>query len=197
MEIMQAPRIETQRLLLKALDIRDTKTMFAYRSDPAVTRYQVWRPESEEELKAFIRKMNETGFNVEDSWFQLGVYLKGNQELIGDLGLHFLPPGNLQIEIGFTIRPTLQRRGYAAEAVEELINYLFNRMHKHRITASVDPKNAASIALLEKMGMRKEAHFRQSIWIADRWEDEVIYAVLNEEWTDGMRRIRSKNRNRK
>jgi hypothetical protein len=40
------------------------------------------------------------------------------------------------------------------------------------------PKNVASIALLEKIGMRKEAHFKQSVWIDGRWEDDVIYAVL-------------------
>lgn len=194
METIQAPRIETQRLLLKALEIRDTQAMYAYRSDPAVTRYHSWRPASEEEVAAFIRKINETGFNVVGSWFQLGIYLKGNQELIGDLGVHFLPPGNRQTEIGFTIRPIQQRQGYAAEAVEALVSYLFKTLCKHRITASVDPKNTASLALLEKIGMRKEAHFRQSLWIADGWKDDVIYAVLNEEWDETMR---SKNGNRK
>jgi RimJ/RimL family protein N-acetyltransferase len=187
MEIRRAPRIETRRLLLEALGPHDARAMYAYRSDPAVTRYQSWRPVSEEEVEAFIQKTNETGFNVADSWFQLGVYLKGNRELIGDLGLHFLPPGNRQVEIGITIRPTQQRRGYAAEAAEALIEHVFGTMRKHRIMASVDPENSASLALLEKLGMRKEAHFRQSIWIADRWEDDVVYAVLNVEWNERMR----------
>lgn len=180
---MQAPQIKTERLLIKELDMQDAAAMYAYRSDSHVTRYQTWRPASEKEVREFICKMNHTGFNRMDTWFQLGMYLRENGQLIGDLGLHFLSPDNDQIEIGFTVNPAYQHRGYAAEAVRSLMHYFFKSLHTHRIIASVDPKNIASIALLEKIGMRKEAHFRQSIRSGNTWEDDVIYALLQEEWT--------------
>lgn len=179
---MQAPRIETERLLLQALEPRDALAMYAYRSDPAVNRYQSWRPRGVQEVEKFIRNLEEIGFNREDTWSQLGVFRKETGALVGDLGVHFLPPGNRQVEIGFTIAPPCQRQGYATEAVGALIRYLFQTLGKHRVTASLDPRNAASIALLEKMGMRREAHFRQSIRTPDGWEDDLVYALLEDEW---------------
>ena len=179
---LRPPVIETERLLLKALEIRDAPAMYAYRSDPAVCRYQGWRPASEEEVSGFIREHCGAGFNLVDAWFQLGMYLKATSELIGDLGLHFLAPDNRQMEIGFTVAPRHQRKGYAAEAVGVLLPYGFKVLNKHRIIASVDPRNTASIALLGKMGMRKEAHFRESIRSGEGWADDLIFAVLDTEW---------------
>lgn len=156
--------------------------MYAYRSQPEITRYQFWRPKGVEDVQELLDRMDKTGFGIVDSWFQLGIYLKDNQELVGDLSLHFLPPDSQQTEIGFTIAPDHQRNGYATEAVEAAIDYLFTTLDVHRVTASVDPKNTASIALVERIGMRKEGHFRQSVPIDGRWEDDFIYAVLNNEW---------------
>lgn len=179
---MQAPRLVTERLIIENLKIQDYQKMYSYRSHPEVTRYQFWKPSGEEDVKQFIHKLCKTGFNIDGSWFQIGIYLKSNQELIGDIGLHFLPPDNRQTEIGFTIDPAHQHKGFATEAVKAAIDYLFNTLNKHRITGSVHPKNAASIALLENIGMHKEAHFKQSVWIDGGWEDDLIYALLNDEW---------------
>ncbi len=179
---MQAPRIETKRLILKELQLHDAPTMYRYRSDPAVFRYQSWRPQTEEEVRQLIDNVRKTGFNVTDSWFQLGIYLQAGSELVGDLGLHFLPPDSRQVEIGFTIQPTHQRKGYASESLQAALQYLFTEMGKHRVIGSVDPANTASIALMEKTGMKREAHFRESVWTSEGWTDDLIYAVLEKEW---------------
>ncbi|MGD9487190.1 MAG: GNAT family N-acetyltransferase [Calditrichaceae bacterium] len=115
-----APLIETKRLILKALSRGDASLMYSYRSDPEVTRYQSWHPASEHEAESFIIETNKTDFNTVDTWFQLGVYLKSTGELIGDIGIHFLAPDNRQAEIGFTIAPKHQRKGYATEAVAQV-----------------------------------------------------------------------------
>jgi len=179
----EAPRIHTDRLILGELKPEDARTMFFYRSSPEVGKYQSWQPKSEQEVEAFIRKVNRTGFNVKDTWCQLGIYLKNSLELIGDMGVHFLPPDDKQIEIGFTISPSHQRNGYATEAVHALLDHAFRNLGKHRVIASVDPKNTASVRLLEKMGMRKEGLFRKSIWTGADWVDDLRYGLLAEEWT--------------
>ena len=179
---MHAPRIDTGRLVLAGLDPEDAERMFAYRSHPLVTCFQLWRPARIEDVQEMIRTMEQTVFGEMDSWYQLGIYLRSSGELIGDLGMHFLSPENQQTEIGFTIAPDHQRCGYGTEAVGAAVDYLFGTLHKHRVTASVAPENSASRALLEKIGMREEAHFRQSVWINDHWEDDVVYAVLGAEW---------------
>jgi RimJ/RimL family protein N-acetyltransferase len=176
--------ILTVRLLIGKLKRQNAHDMFLYRSDPEVMRYQSWNPANEREVKVFIKQIDRTVFNTVNTWFQLGIYLRATRELIGDIGLHFLPPDNTQTEIGFSISPAHQRKGYATEAVKACISYLFAKLGKHRVTASVDPRNAASIRLLEKIGMRLEGHFRQSIRTETGWADDLIYALLETEWNE-------------
>ena len=179
---MIAPTLQTQRLVIKPIELCDAHAMFTYRSDETVQRYQFWRPRTQDEVEDFIRTVNDLAFDAENTWYQLGIYIRQPRELIGDLGLHFSGPQNAQVEIGFTIAPVQQRKGYAAEAVISTLDYLFARLGKHRVIASVDPNNAASIALLKKLGLRQEAHFLQSFWADGAWLDDVIYAILREEW---------------
>lgn len=87
-----------------------------------------------------------------------------------------------QVEIGFTVAPAHQGRGFATEAVLGILAYLFERVHKHRVFASVDPRNVASIALLKRTGMRQEAHFRESLWFKGRWADDMVFGILETEW---------------
>jgi len=179
---LKAPEIKTERLMLRALTLKDSPAMYSYRSAPEVMRHQIWHPASEKEIEAFIRKNRRIRFNTANTWVQLGIYLKATNELIGDIGIHFLPLDNWQAEIGFTISQKHQGKGFATEAVKQLLNYLFNSLGKHRVIASVDPANAASIRLLERVGMRKEGHFIKSIWNSKGWADDIKYAILQEDW---------------
>lgn len=129
------------------------------------------------------------GLNVTGTWFQLGASLRSDGELVGDVGYHFLPPDGEQVEIGFTTSPAHQRKGYAREAVAASIDYLFTELKKHRIVGSGDPRNEASIGLLEKLGMQREAHFRRSVKIRNRWEGDVVYAILRDEWPADKARV--------
>ena len=90
-----------------------------------------------------------------------------------------------QCEIGFTIAPGHQGRGYATEAARLLVGYLFGRRAKHRITASCDARNAASAAVLERLGMRREGHLRESSWAKGEWTDDLLYGLLRHEWQRG------------
>lgn len=86
-------------------------------------------------------------------------------------------------EIGWLILPPFQGRGYASEAAKELINVGFGEMELHRIIATAQPENPASSRVMEKVGMRREGLFKQCIPRPDgTWWDEVLYAVLAEEW---------------
>ncbi len=91
--------------------------------------------------------------------------LKETDELVGDIGIHFIDSDNLQAEIGFTLSLGHQCKGYATEAIIGVINYLFNNLKKHRIIASVDPRNIKSIVLLERIQMRKKAHFKKKLLV--------------------------------
>jgi len=164
--------------------VTDVDAMFAYRSDPEVCRFQGWEPSSLEDVQHFIDQMQAVTFDTPGTWFQLAVRLRESGELIGDLGVHFSEAEERQVEIGFTITPGHQGRGYATEAVTGLLDFILITLRKHRVFASVDPRNRPSIALLERLGMRREAHFRKSIWFKGEWADDIVYGLLSEEWAD-------------
>ena len=86
-------------------------------------------------------------------------------------------------EIGWVIHPDHQRCGYASEAARAGLAYAFESRHAHRVIATCQPENTASYRVMEKIGMRREAHFRQCIHRGDDvWWDEYFYAILRDEW---------------
>jgi RimJ/RimL family protein N-acetyltransferase len=172
----------TERLILRGIRLSDAKSMLKYRSDPQIYEFQYWKPKKIEDVEEFICTRISKEPDIPNTWYQLGIFIKGYDELVGDIGIYFLEADSLQAEIGYTLSAEYQGSGYAAEAVTGVIDYLFNILNKHRVIASVDPRNTKSIALLERIGMRKEAHFKKSIWFNEEWADDVVYAILDEEW---------------
>jgi RimJ/RimL family protein N-acetyltransferase len=175
-------KLQTNRLILRRLEEHDAKAMYRYRSDPRVTKFQTWEPKDVEEVETFISEQQSLEMDKPGTWFQLAITLKESNLFVGDCGLHFLDTHKGQVELGITIAPEHQGLGYASEAVSAVLTYLFNRLSKHRVLASTDPSNQEAIALLERVGMRREAHFHQSLWWKRKWVDEFVYAILAETW---------------
>lgn len=176
---MEKFKIKTERLLIRILDMRDKEYFYKYRSLPEIYQFQSWKPKNIKEIEDFIIKNIAIAPNEVDSCLQLAVCLD-NGQMIGDIGVHFLD--DYQVEIGYTLSPEYQGRGYVLEAIKGIVNYIFSTLKKHRVTASVDPNNGSSIRLLEKLGFRKEAHFIKSFYMNAQWYDDCIYSILEEEW---------------
>lgn len=174
--------LASPRLVLRSLRLSDSAEMYKYRSDPRVSRFQMWEPQDLAEVLSFIKGLLDLKPDTPGSWYQLGITLKETGILIGDCGLHFPTSKPDQVEIGITLSCLHQGKGYATEAVERILEYLFEGLGKHRVYALVDPRNGASIRLLERVGMRREGHLRESVWIKGEWADDVIYAILEQEW---------------
>ncbi len=173
--------IETNRTLLRPITAEDNESIFRYRSDAETNKYQGWIPKNLVEVDTFIAK-NPKEFNLPESWFQLVIIENESQSIIGDIGVHFIGTDNYQCEIGCTLSKVQQGKGYATESLKGVINYLFNSLNKHRIVTSIDPENIASIQLMERLGFRKEAHFKQSLLIDGKWVDDIVYSILKSEW---------------
>ncbi len=179
---MFAPDILAGRLRINDLTPNDAGVLFDYRSDEKVARFQSWHPDSVDEIEAFILRNASTPFNQNNSWYQLAVRWAATGALLGDLGVHFLGDDGQQVEIGFTIAPAHQRRAFGSSAVIALLEYLFTVLNKHRVFASADPRNEASLALLRRVGMRQEAQFRQSLFHKGGWVDDTVFGILRSEW---------------
>jgi RimJ/RimL family protein N-acetyltransferase len=177
--------ISTERLLLRGIRLSDSESMYTYRKNPQIYEFQNFKPQTLQDVEEFINTKISKIPDIPDTWYQLGIFIKGTQELVGDIGIHFID--KLQVEVGYTLSTDCQGKGYATEAVVGVIDYLFNVLKKHRVIASVDPGNTKSIALLERINMRREAHFIKSIWFNGEWADDIIYAILQEEWINSKK----------
>ncbi len=174
--------IMTRRLLLRRLVPADAAAVFSYRSDPAVSQYQNWVPGSEEDARTFLAELEQVQPDTPGTWLQLAI-TRRDGPLIGDCGLRFPADDKHQGEVGISLSPEHHGQGLATEALSAVLDYLFGPLAKHRVFASVDPRNTASIRLLERIGMRQEAHLRQSILIRGEWVDDLIFALLRAEWS--------------
>ena len=171
------------RVALRRFHPGDLATLVAYRSAEQVAHFQSWdSPYPREAGERFIRQIATDHPDTAGKWFQFAVGLRATGQLIGDCAAMPQAADPRQCEIGFTIAPDHQGRGYATEAVRLLLTYLFTERGKHRITACRDPRNAASIALLERLGMRREGRLRESIWAKGEWTDDLVYGLLCDEW---------------
>jgi RimJ/RimL family protein N-acetyltransferase len=102
--------------------------------------------------------------------------------MIGDVAFTILKEDERQAEIGFTLARRYHGQGYAGEAVERLLAHLLGERRLHRVRANCDVENTASARLLERVGMRREAHLVESLWFKGHWASEYWYAILREEW---------------
>ena len=178
-------KIDSERLLIRPIMPEDSRAVFGYRSNKETNKYQGWIPSSLAEVDEFIAK-NLNTFNLPESWFQLVMTDKIANAVIGDIGVHFFGNENLQVELGCTIKKEFQQQGYAKEGLKVVMQALFSQYNKHRIIASVAPENKVSIQLLTSLGFRKEAHFVKSYFHNGQWEDDVVFAILAEEWSTAL-----------
>jgi RimJ/RimL family protein N-acetyltransferase len=175
-------QIETPRLILRRFGESDLLPFVAYRSDPDIARYQGWDSLDEPRARAFIAEQQRLEPGMPGEWFQFAIALKEMGELIGDCALKANADDARQAEIGFTLARTHQGQGYATEAVTRLLEYAFAALGLHRVIAITDCRNAASVSLLERLGLRREGHFIQNVWFKGAWGDEYLYAILSAEW---------------
>ena len=138
---------------LTALTDADAPALFAYRSNPAVWRYQTWIPTSVTEAFSFIRTFGRVTEPRGSGWTQFAIRNRETGVLLGDCGCHMMQ--DHVAEIGYTIAPAFQGRGYATEAVGQLV-VLLARHDVHRAIARTDTRNIRSMKLLERLGFRAD-----------------------------------------
>jgi RimJ/RimL family protein N-acetyltransferase len=160
----------------------DVLPFLAYRNDPAVARYQSWESCNLVEATEFIRCHQSLEAGVPGQWLQIAIALKDTHALIGDCALKVQAQDPRQATIGVTLARQSQGQGFAIEALSCLLAVLFEGLKLHRVVADTDVENTAAWTLLERLGLKREGHLRQSLWFKGRWVDEYLYAILRHEW---------------
>ena len=153
------PELETPRLRLRKLTMRDARDVFAYSRDPEVARHVLWDAHrSIGESRAYIRYMQRKyRMGEAASW---GIEWKESGRIIGTIGfmwIHF---------------------EHATEALREVIRYAFETLRLNRVEAIHEVDNPASGAVMRKCGMRHEGCLRQKLRNKGRYVDVDLYAIL-------------------
>jgi RimJ/RimL family protein N-acetyltransferase len=174
--------IRTERLSLRKLNEGDAASLFSYRSLPEVYAYQLWRAASVSDATAFISgtadRLDHTG-----TWYQLGIFRLNDPTLIGDIGIHFINADRGEVELGFTLAPASQGKGYATEAVSAVITHLFINLRKRRIIINVHPGNSRSRRLASRLGMVQTGCYDKQIPDSGDVCNDITYALNAENWS--------------
>jgi RimJ/RimL family protein N-acetyltransferase len=169
-----ATPIPTKRLILRPFRVEDDlEDAYAYMSDPEVVRYLYWEVRNRDQVRAFL---GERAARV------LAIELPAAGHVIGEVMLRQASEEHRQGEIGYVLNPAYQGKGYAGEAAEAMLRHGFEALGMHRIFGRLDARNRSSAALLERLGMRLEAHHVHDELFKGEWSDTLVYAMLEDEW---------------
>jgi RimJ/RimL family protein N-acetyltransferase len=163
---------------LRELEEVDWPAVHSYASDPEVTRYMDWGPNTEEETKAFIQRSIAGRKEQPRKVYELAVALKKDGTLIGSCGIHVSDLNNREGWVGYCLNSHFWGQGYGTETASALLKFGFDQLRLHRIFALCDPDNAASARVLEKIGMQREGILRARKLRRGQWHDELLYAII-------------------
>ncbi len=172
--------ILTERLKLREITKEDFQAVHEYASDPEAVRYMPFGPNTVEETREFIDRNLRRRREQPRTDYGLGIILQSEDRLIGACGMHDVT--EIQASIGYILNRRYWGHGYATEAAEALVGYLFDELGVHRVYASCDPENHASVRVLEKVGMSLEGRLRENMVIHGEYRDSLIFGILDDEW---------------
>ena len=170
------PVLETVRLTLRKISMKDAGEIFAIRRDESTMKY-ICRPliQSVSEAQKLIGEIQD---NIRNSTSIIwGISLKNDPRLIGTIGFRRIDKNNLRAEIGYVLSADSWGNGYASEAITAVIKYGFSGMGLHSIEGRVNPDNNDSSKVLLKQKFVKEAHFREDMYFNGEFRDTEVYTL--------------------
>lgn len=176
------PIIETERLVLRPFQPADFSAYAAYHIRTDVYRFLYSSPPDRDTLKRSFTSVIRPVFAKQGDEFKLAVVTKESGHLVGEVLLKFANEYALQGEVGYIFDPTYAGKGFATEATRAIIDYGFNHLGLHRIFARLDTSNSGSIGVVERLKLRREAHFIDNDRFNGVWGSEFVYAILHNEW---------------
>jgi len=174
-------QLKTSRLLLRELTPDDYEGVHAYGSDPEVTRYMEWGPNTPEDTRIFLTRAIERQHENPRLNYTLAID-HPDHGVIGGCGIYITSTQNRNASIGYCLNRSHWGKGYATEIAGKLIAYGFEALGMHRITATCDPRNTASWRVMEHNAMKREGHLREDKQMRGEWRDSYIYSILRHEY---------------
>jgi RimJ/RimL family protein N-acetyltransferase len=183
--------LRTERLVLRPLEASDAADVYEYQRIPEVLRYLPWPMRERAEAYAHTARRAAGRVLAADGDFVFfAALLPGSathgaptrDRLVGDFMIRVSSVQHAQLELGWVLHPDFQGRGFAREAATAVRDFAFEQLNPHRVQAFLDARNAASAALCERLGMRREATLLEEEYNDGEWQDTAVYGILRREW---------------
>ncbi|MGG4345317.1 GNAT family N-acetyltransferase [Paenibacillus lautus] len=172
-------QMESERLVIRDFQEEDFASIHAYASDPLVTEYTMWGPNTEEDTSAYLTEIRQMKEQSPRDSYEMAIVLKDSGHLIGGVGLH---RSKTNAELGYCLNSAYWRQGYATEAASVMCRFGFKELGVHRIYATCRPGNIGSAAVMRHIGMKQEGHLRQHLWFKGAYHDSYLFSILKEEF---------------
>ena len=173
---------DTARLTFRPYQPDDLPAMAAMHARDEVARYLPWDALDHDRAVARLEKYAAVApLEKPDDRVIVPAFEKDGGRYVGE---YMLRIGEVETngEVGYILDPSMAGRGYATEGALAFLRMGFDDLGLHRIMGRIDARNDASARVLEKCGMRREAFFRENWFLKGEWTDEIVYAILDEEW---------------
>ena len=173
--------IETERLVLRPYREDDLDGLHEIFSDAGVVRWLYHDVATLDDSKLRLARKLAGRELTEEIGLSAAVELRDGT-YVADVVLFYREPAeNRSIELGFSCLPAHQGHGYVTEAARAIVDWAFANGF-HRVYGRLEARNTASARVLEKLGMRREAHLVENEWVKGEWQSELVYAILDREW---------------
>ena len=182
--LFSMPTLETKRLILRRMTMKDAQDIFEYSKDPEVARHVLWDAQKDlSEAKEYCRfMMRRYRQDQPSSW---GIIHKASGRLVGTIGYMEYREEHGSVEVGYSLARSLWNGGYMTEALSRVIAHTFETMDINRIEAQHELTNPSSGRVMEKCGMKKEGVLRQRLYNKGKYVDVALYAILHSDYMKG------------
>jgi len=175
--------LSTARMTLRPYEMGDLAAVHDLFGRADVSRYLFWEPMDIDAARALLeRRMKQTRIEADGDGVLVAALDTETGRLIGEFMLRLTSAQSRQGEIGWSVHPDVQGRGLATEGAREMLRLGFEELGLHRIMAECDSRNAASLRVMERLGMRREAAFIENQFLKGEWVGESVCAILETEW---------------
>jgi RimJ/RimL family protein N-acetyltransferase len=181
-------RGETERMALRPYALDDFDEFHDLHSREDVARYLPWETRDTEASRAALQRHQDLRLDKDDDGITLAGFEKESGRLVGEFVLFLRSVEHRGGEVGYVVHPDFQGRGLATEGARAMLQLAFDTLGLHRVIARIEARNTGSAAVLERLGMRREALLVENEWFKGEWSTEADYAILEGEWGSGPTR---------
>ena len=178
-----APALSSKNIYLRPATKADYPVIKVYRQDPENCRY-IRPPESDEETMEIVMQLSKPWNLASGHWNGLVICLQEDDTLVGEVVFRIEDWEHQRAEIGYRLSERAAGRGICTEAASLLIDYIIKELGFFKIVAKCDPRNISSYRVMEKLGFKREAFFKDHYLMGDEWTDQYDYGLLASNWQE-------------